>query len=110
VWNGRLLVIGFAGGQIEKVAVNRLLLKNISAVGLHWGAFVKFEQETVPIVWNKIREFIRDGKLRPITFTDKRFQGLQSIPSAIKALSLRETWGKVVVKTDGTLREQRGML
>lgn len=38
-WNGRLLVIGFAGGNIEKVALNRVLLKNISIVGLHWGMY-----------------------------------------------------------------------
>ena len=37
-WNGRLLVIGFAGGTIPSVEANRILLKNISIVGLHWGA------------------------------------------------------------------------
>lgn len=36
-WNARLVVIGFAAGQIEKVALNRVLLKNVSLVGLHWG-------------------------------------------------------------------------
>lgn len=35
-WNGRILVIGFAAGNIEKVAMNRVLLKNVSLVGLHW--------------------------------------------------------------------------
>ena len=34
-WNGRILVIGFAAGNIEKVAMNRVLLKNVSLVGLH---------------------------------------------------------------------------
>ncbi|KAI9871516.1 MAG: hypothetical protein M1830_002800, partial [Pleopsidium flavum] len=38
-FNGRLLVIGFAGGEIEKIAMNRVLLKNISLLGLHWGAY-----------------------------------------------------------------------
>ncbi|KAL9082958.1 MAG: hypothetical protein Q9159_006059, partial [Coniocarpon cinnabarinum] len=36
-WNGRLLVVGFAGGEIEKLAVNRILLKNVSVIGIHWG-------------------------------------------------------------------------
>lgn len=36
-WNARLVVIGFAAGNIEKVALNRVLLKNVSLVGLHWG-------------------------------------------------------------------------
>ena len=43
-WNGRLLVIGFAGGTIEKVALNRVLLKNISIVGLHWGMYATKEK------------------------------------------------------------------
>src|SRR5713101_2914590 len=37
-WNGRLLVIGFASGRIPEVKLNRVLLKNIALVGLHWGA------------------------------------------------------------------------
>lgn len=36
-WSGCILVIGFAAGNIEKVAMNRVLLKNVSLVGLHWG-------------------------------------------------------------------------
>src|SRR5206468_635089 len=36
-WNGRLLVIGFASGRIPEVKLNRVLLKNIALVGLHWG-------------------------------------------------------------------------
>lgn len=38
-WKGRALVIGFAGGTIEKVPMNLVLLKNVSIVGLHWGAY-----------------------------------------------------------------------
>ncbi|KAL9116060.1 MAG: hypothetical protein Q9227_000428 [Pyrenula ochraceoflavens] len=39
-WGARLLVIGFAGGDIEKVATNRVLLKNVSIVGVHWGVSI----------------------------------------------------------------------
>jgi hypothetical protein len=38
-WGGRALVIGFAGGAIEQLPSNIILLKNISVVGLHWGAY-----------------------------------------------------------------------
>lgn len=34
-WNGRIVVVGFAGGEIERIPMNRVLLKNISLVGLH---------------------------------------------------------------------------
>jgi len=96
-WNGRLLVIGFAGGDIEKVALNRVLLKNISIVGLHWGMYAQKEVPTVAVVWEGIFDLVKSGKFRGITFTDQKFEGLESVPAALKALGERETWGKVVV-------------
>lgn len=97
-WNGRLLVIGFASGNIEKVALNRVLLKNISIVGLHWGMYAQKELPTVSAVWNGLFELVAQRKLKGIAFTDKKFEGIGSIPRALKALGERETWGKVVVE------------
>lgn len=96
-WNARLLVIGFAGGNIEKVALNRVLLKNVSIVGLHWGMYAQRETETVPIVWQGIFDLVARGKFKGITFTDQYFEGLDSVPKALQSLGGRETWGKVVV-------------
>ena len=45
-WGGRLVVIGFTGGNIEKIAMNRVLLKNISLIGLHWGTYPREDPET----------------------------------------------------------------
>ncbi|KAF2839405.1 NAD(P)-binding protein [Patellaria atrata CBS 101060] len=97
-WNGRLLVIGFAGGELEKIATNRVLLKNVSVVGLHWGMYWQKEPETVPKVWEGIYQLIERGKYKGTTFTDREFSGLESVPEALKALGARNTWGKVVVK------------
>ena len=97
-WNGRLLVIGFAAGAIEKVAMNKVLLKNISIVGLHWGAYAIHEPETMPEVWDGIFKLIEEGKFRGTVFTDKEFAGLESVPAALESLGSRGTWGKVVVK------------
>ncbi|KAL1958869.1 hypothetical protein VTO42DRAFT_3706 [Malbranchea cinnamomea] len=97
-WNARLLVIGFAGGKIEKVALNRVLLKNVSIVGLHWGQYAVFEKETVPAVWEGIFDLVKQGKFRGISFKDQQFVGLESVPMALNALGARETWGKVVVQ------------
>ncbi|CAG8678996.1 2767_t:CDS:2, partial [Paraglomus brasilianum] len=47
-WSGRLIVIGFAAGTIEKVAMNRVLLKNCSILGLYWGAYARYEKEAIP--------------------------------------------------------------
>jgi NADPH2:quinone reductase len=97
-WNGRLLVIGFAAGAIEKVAMNKVLLKNISIVGLHWGAYAINEPERIPEVWEGIFKLIDEGKFRGTIFTDKEFVGLESVPAALESLGSRGTWGKVVVK------------
>ncbi|KAI1432841.1 hypothetical protein GGR50DRAFT_555531 [Xylaria sp. CBS 124048] len=97
-WNGRILVVGFAGGAIEKVAMNKVLLKNISLVGIHWGAYSRFERDTIPVVWSGIRKLIEEGKFRGAVFADREFVGLEAIPDALIALGGRETWGKVVIK------------
>ncbi|KAH9897565.1 hypothetical protein F4778DRAFT_240390 [Xylariomycetidae sp. FL2044] len=97
-WNGRILVVGFAAGSIEKVAMNKVLLKNISLVGVHWGAYAKFERESIPVVWEGIMKLIREGKFKATVFTDREFVGLEQVPDALLALGGRETWGKVVVK------------
>lgn len=98
-WNARLLVIGFAAGKIEKVALNRVLLKNVSIVGLHWGQYVNFEKETVGPVWKGIFDLIEQGKFKGTAFKDDdSFVGLESVPRALKALGSRDTWGKVVVR------------
>ncbi|KAK1767132.1 hypothetical protein QBC33DRAFT_539297 [Phialemonium atrogriseum] len=97
-WNGRILVVGFAAGSIEKVAMNKVLLKNISLVGIHWGQYAVHEVETVVEVWQGIMKLIAEGKFRSTIFTDKEFVGLEKVPDALQALGGRETWGKVVVK------------
>ncbi|KAJ0342676.1 hypothetical protein COL922a_000953 [Colletotrichum nupharicola] len=97
-WNGRILIIGFAAGKIEKVAMNKVLLKNISLVGIFWGQYAVREKETVVKVWEGIMKLVAEGKIRGTEFTDEEFVGLDRIPDALIALGSRGTWGKVVVK------------
>ncbi|KAF4301757.1 putative alcohol dehydrogenase protein [Botryosphaeria dothidea] len=97
-WDGRLLVIGFAGGPIEKVATNRILLKNCSVVGLFWGAQAARDPAVAAKVWQGIFDLMEAGKFRGTCFTDKEFVGLESVPDALTALGGRNSWGKVVVK------------
>ena len=97
-WDGRLLVIGFAAGNIEKVAMNRVLLKNVSIVGLHWGMYATMDRQAMEQVWKGLYTLMESGQFRGAVFTDREFVGLESVPAALKALGARETWGKVVVK------------
>lgn len=97
-WNGRIVVVGFAAGNIEKVAMNRVLLKNVSLVGLHWGMYVKEEVETVEEVWRGLFRLMEEGKFKGTVYSDRKFIGLGSVGEALGMLGRRETWGKVVIE------------
>ena len=96
-WNGRIVVIGFAAGNIEKVAMNRVLLKNVSLVGLHWGMYAKEEVQTVESVWKGLFKLMEEETFRGTVYGDRKFCGLESVGEALGMLGRRETWGKVVV-------------
>jgi NADPH2:quinone reductase len=94
-FEGRLLTIGFAGGRIPMVAVNRLLLKNISVVGVHWGYYQRrgspLVQEWTEALWKLYEE----GRLRPVIY---RTYPLREAATALGALASRESYGKVVLE------------
>jgi NADPH2:quinone reductase len=93
-WNGRLLVIGFAGGDIPSVKVNRILLKNIAVVGLHWGAYAKFEPERIPETYRALFDLYAKGEIRPLIY---REYPLAEVSAALAALGSRQSWGKVIL-------------
>ncbi|KAI5467451.1 hypothetical protein BGZ63DRAFT_419155 [Mariannaea sp. PMI_226] len=97
-WNGRILIVGFAAGKIEKVAMNKVLLKNIALVGIHWGAYSINERDMIPKVWEGIMDLVKQGKLRGTEYSDEEFVGLERVGDALAALGGRGTWGKVVIK------------
>lgn len=97
-WNGRILVIGFAKGAIEKVAMNRVLLKNISLIGLHWGAYQTFERDAIPRVWAGLFKMFEEGSVKPVVF--EKVYRLESIAEGLKAIQRRETWGKLVASLE----------
>jgi len=93
-WNGRLLVIGFASGRIPEVKANRILLKNIAIVGLHWGAHVLNEPERIGQCFEALFELYAAGKIRPVIY--QTFP-LDQVPAALAALGSRQSYGKVIV-------------
>lgn len=62
---GRLLVIGFTGGAIPQVKVNRLLLNNIAVVGVGWGAFMTAHPDYLRHQWDELLELLQSGLLLP---------------------------------------------
>jgi NADPH2:quinone reductase len=97
-WNGRLLVIGFASGRIPEVKANRILLKQIAVVGLHWGAHAQHEPETIPRVFERLFALYREGAIRPSIY---RSYPLERVPDALADLGSRRSWGKLVVAPRG---------
>ncbi|KAG0168594.1 hypothetical protein DFQ28_000610 [Apophysomyces sp. BC1034] len=93
-WNGRILVVGFAKGQIEKIPTNRLLLKNISAMGVHWGAYTKNEVHKVKEVWEALFDLFQSGKLQPALY--EKVYSLSTLPQGLQAINDRSTYAKVV--------------
>ena len=93
-WNGRLLVIGFAGGRIPEIKANRILLKNIAVVGLHWGAYAINEPARVPETFDALFRMYEAGTIRPVI--GARYP-LDRVADALEALGSRRTHGKVVV-------------
>lgn len=93
-WNGRLLVVGFAGGRIPEVRTNRILLKNISLVGVHWGAYALEEPERVQETFDALDSLWDNGSIRPNIFAT---YGLDEVPAALEALGSRSTNGKVII-------------
>jgi NADPH2:quinone reductase len=94
-WNGRLLVIGFASGKIPSAAANRILLKNISVVGLHWGAYARYEPARVPEAFAALFRLYDEKKIRPVIFDP---YPLEQVRDALAALGGRKSYGKVVLR------------
>lgn len=93
-WNGRLLVIGFASGEIPSVKLNRVLLKNISLVGLHWSAYPEREPARIAECFAGLFALIERGGIEPLV--SARLP-LERAGEALVALGARETVGKVVL-------------
>ncbi len=95
---GRLLVIGFTAGEIPTVKVNRLLLNNISVVGVGWGAFWLARPDYLQEQWSRVLPMLRDGALEPVIGA---VYPLEDVGQALTALDSRSATGKVLLKVRG---------
>ena len=94
-FDGRILVIGFAGGRIADAPTNHALVKNYAIVGVHWGLFRRLYPEQVVEEHRRLMELFEEGAIDPLIF---RVYPLEQVPQALKQLGGRRTWGKLVVK------------
>ncbi|MBX3278178.1 MAG: NADPH:quinone oxidoreductase family protein [Acidobacteria bacterium] len=91
---GRLLVIGFAGGTIPKIAANRVLLKDMSLVGVFWGSYVERYPEALADMQRELMEMYSAGRINPVV---TGVWPLDQAPAAMRDLASRRTTGKVVL-------------
>jgi NADPH2:quinone reductase len=92
---GRLLVVGFTGGSIPEVRVNRLLLNNTEVVGAGWGAYVAGKPDLCRAIGDALDELVGRGFVRPLVTA--RYP-LERAADALKLLDERGATGKVVLE------------
>ena len=95
-WGGRLLVIGFAAGKVPEVPANILLVKNLSVLGLYWGAYRRRAPELVRAQFASLTGWVEEGRLKPLV---SHHYDLTEAPKALDTLLSRKARGKVVLKT-----------
>jgi NADPH2:quinone reductase len=91
---GRVVVVGFTGGSIPEVRVNRLLLNNTEVIGAGWGAFVMGKPAVNREIGQAIEELVERGFVRPIV--GARFP-LERASEALQLIDGRGATGKVVL-------------
>ena len=97
-WRGRLLVIGFAAGDIPKLPLNLPLLKGAAVIGVFWGDFARREPAQFAASIAQLTRWYGEGRLKPHV---SQTLPLEKAADAIKLLASRQAKGKVVLTMDG---------
>jgi NADPH:quinone reductase-like Zn-dependent oxidoreductase len=97
-WNGRLLIVGFAAGDIPKIPANLALLKGCSIVGVFWGAFTQQEPQVNIQNIMELMQLFGQGKIKPRISQVFKFEEYEQ---ALAALTSRTAKGKVVLDVAG---------
>lgn len=92
---GRLLVVGFAAGEIPTVTANRLLLRNVSVIGVGWRGFVTDRPELAAEIGADLRRLADGGFLRPLIGA---VYPLEQGARALRDLDERRAAGKIVLR------------
>ncbi|GIW43634.1 MAG: oxidoreductase [Candidatus Binatia bacterium] len=93
-WSGRLVVIGFASGDIPELKMNRVLLKNIAITGLNLGSYKQRAPEVLRDALQRLFDLYEQGALKPEIYG--RFP-LERAREALELLRQRKTAGKVIL-------------
>jgi NADPH:quinone reductase len=92
---GRWVVIGFVGGAIPQVPLNRVLLRNIDIVGAYYGGWLGLYPEARGRIGARVAELITTGHIRPVVGS---VHGQDAGGEALRELAERRATGKVVLR------------
>ena len=94
-FEGRIVIVGFAGGQIADAPTNHLLVKNYGVLGLHWGRYRALRPDLVRECHDDLVRLHAEGLVAPLIGS---VRPLDEVPRALDDLAGRATTGKVVVR------------
>lgn len=94
-FEGRIVIVGFAGGRIAEAPTNHALVKNYSILGLHWGLYNRVMPDLPRQVHDELSRLYAAGKIDPLVYEAVPFG---EVPTALERLGSRGTYGKVVAR------------
>ncbi|KXO93993.1 NADPH:quinone oxidoreductase family protein [Tsukamurella pseudospumae] len=96
-FEGRILIIGFAGGTIQEAALNHALIKNYSIVGLHWGLYNAYDPAAIQQCHAELTALADKGLINPLVSERLSFD---AVPDGLQRLADGTTVGRVVYQAD----------
>jgi len=92
------VVVGFAGrgGVMEKLQVNRVLLKAAGVVGYRFGEQARQDPKAAAGIWSQFDTMVESGEIKPVVY-DQPYQGFQDVSRALQDMEERKVWGRAVV-------------
>jgi NADPH2:quinone reductase len=94
-WEGRILVIGFAGGRMTDAPANQVLFRNYSVVGVYLGEYSHRDRPYLDWAHAEVLRLHAEGKISPLIHAALP---MEAAPQAIVDLSRRRTAGKTVIR------------
>ena len=93
---GRILIIGFAGGNVPQIPANHLLVKNVDVIGLNWPAYAELNPQVMTKSFKALIHWYLDGAIRPhVSATYPLEQAVEALNQVVN----RKSTGKVVITT-----------
>lgn len=96
-FEGRILVIGFAGGVVPQIPANHLLVKNVDVIGVNWPAYAELHPQVMRESFQTLMHWYLDGAISP--HVSARYP-LEQAVEALHQVIARKTTGKVVITLD----------